>query len=258
MNILIVDDQVVNRRLLRVQLEAEGFAIREAGDGVEALAVLEHAPVDAIISDILMPHMDGYRLCQEVRQSPRHHALPVILYTSTFTSPDDAKLATTVGADRYLSKPATTEMLLEALWEVSAARAARPPSPVPEVEENLVFKQYSEALVNKLEEKNTELAQAVVALEKAHSHLLERTTELETANQALTRALAEVKVLSGLLPICGFCKNIRDDQNYWQSVEGYLRRHTNAQFTHGICPDCHEKFIRPQLEALEGKGGSRP
>ena len=70
MNILIVDDIAANRKLLRVQFEAEGFAVVEAADGIEALEVLAGEPFDAVLSDILMPRMDGYRLCHEVRKNP--------------------------------------------------------------------------------------------------------------------------------------------------------------------------------------------
>jgi len=65
----------------------------------------------------------------------------------------------------------------------------------------------------------------------------------------LEDALARVKQLQGLLPICSYCKKIRDDGNYWNQVETYISAHSGAQFSHGICPDCFEKFVRPQLEA---------
>jgi PAS domain S-box-containing protein len=59
----------------------------------------------------------------------------------------------------------------------------------------------------------------------------------------LETALAEVKVLRGLFPICSYCKRIRDDQNYWRSVEDYLATHTDARFTHGICPVCFARAL---------------
>ncbi|MBN2705341.1 MAG: PAS domain S-box protein [Deltaproteobacteria bacterium] len=62
----------------------------------------------------------------------------------------------------------------------------------------------------------------------------------------LEKALEEVKVLSGLLPICASCKNIRDDQGYWQQIEAYLGEHAEVEFTHGICPDCIRKLY-PEL-----------
>jgi len=65
--------------------------------------------------------------------------------------------------------------------------------------------------------------------------LAERVREVEDA-------LSRVKQLQGLLPICSYCKKIRDDQNYWHQVESYVGKHTDARFSHGICPDCTEKF----------------
>ncbi|NOQ65833.1 MAG: hypothetical protein GQ556_01260 [Desulfobacterales bacterium] len=62
----------------------------------------------------------------------------------------------------------------------------------------------------------------------------------------LQKALSEVKNLSGMLPICSSCKKIRDDDGYWQQIEEYIRDHSNADFTHGICNDCVEKLY-PEL-----------
>jgi DNA-binding response OmpR family regulator len=66
----------------------------------------------------------------------------------------------------------------------------------------------------------------------------------------LKRTLSHVKELSGLLPICAFCKRIRDDQDYWQTVEEYLTRHTDVSFSHGFCPSCIKVHLEPDLEAL--------
>jgi phosphoserine phosphatase RsbU/P len=68
--------------------------------------------------------------------------------------------------------------------------------------------------------------------------------------KALEEALARVKQLQGLLPICSYCKKIRDDQNYWQQVESYIAEHSQAQFSHSICPDCYEKLVKPELDQL--------
>jgi hypothetical protein len=79
-----------------------------------------------------------------------------------------------------------------------------------------------------------------VQLQKA---LLER-------NQALEEALKRVKLLQGLLPICSYCKKIRNDRNYWEQVDAYVASHSEAQFSHGVCPDCFEVHLKPQLERL--------
>ena len=64
----------------------------------------------------------------------------------------------------------------------------------------------------------------------------------------LQAALAEVKVLRGFLPICSYCKSIRDDENYWQSVEAYISKHTNTQFSHSICPACFASHVEPHWQ----------
>jgi phosphoserine phosphatase RsbU/P len=68
--------------------------------------------------------------------------------------------------------------------------------------------------------------------------------------KALEEALARVKQLQGLLPICAYCKKIRDDQNYWQQVESYISEHSEAQFSHSICPECYEGRVKPELDRL--------
>jgi DNA-binding response OmpR family regulator len=75
--------------------------------------------------------------------------------------------------------------------------------------------------------------------------LAQRVRELE-------EALSRVKTLQGLLPICSYCKKIRNDHNYWQQVEGYISDHSEAQFSHGICPECYAQFVQPELDRLHG------
>lgn len=73
--------------------------------------------------------------------------------------------------------------------------------------------------------------------------LAERVRELE-------ETVAKVKTLQGLLPICSYCKRIRDDQNYWQQVESYIAAHSNAAFTHGVCPSCYAEHVQTELDEL--------
>lgn len=171
MTVLIVDDQAVNLRLLRAVLEADDFTVVQASDGVAALEALHAQPIHAIISDILMPHMDGYRLCAEVRRQENLRGIPFIFYSATYTSPADEKLCYELGADRYLRKPATPAEIVAALraaLEVGRpATWSAPPSDVVDA----VVKQYSEQLVLKLEEKNTELAEVVERLRAKEERL---------------------------------------------------------------------------------------
>lgn len=83
----------------------------------------------------------------------------------------------------------------------------------------------------------------VVTLQQA---LADRVKKLE-------EALSNVKQLQGLLPICSYCKSIRDDQNYWRRVETYISEHSGVQFSHSFCPDCYERYVKPQLDELEAR-----
>jgi CheY-like chemotaxis protein len=74
----------------------------------------------------------------------------------------------------------------------------------------------------------------------------------------LERALAGVKQLQGLLPICCYCKKIRDDRNYWQQVEGYISSHSDVQFSHGVCPECYEKVVKPELTKVSTHRETHP
>ena len=89
---------------------------------------------------------------------------------------------------------------------------------------------------------------------RARIHVGERVLRLQDERNArvkeLESALSNVKVLRGLLPICCYCKKIRQDEGYWQQVEGYVGERSGAEFSHGICPDCAETIVRPQLEEL--------
>ena len=84
----------------------------------------------------------------------------------------------------------------------------------------------------------------------AGERILRLQAELGARVKELELALANVKLLQGLLPICCYCKKIRNDQNYWQQVDTYIADHSEAQFTHGICPECRDKIVKPELERL--------
>jgi DNA-binding response OmpR family regulator len=85
----------------------------------------------------------------------------------------------------------------------------------------------------------------------AGERILRLQAELASRVKELELALTNVKLLQGLLPICCYCKKIRDDKNYWQQVDTYVADHSEAQFTHGICPDCRDKIVKPELARLK-------
>jgi PAS domain S-box-containing protein len=181
LTILIVDDQPINLKLLRAELEAEGHKVFDASNGQEGLAVLDREQIDVIISDILMPVMDGYRFCYEVRRSERHRGIPFIVYTSTYLSPADEKLSLDLGADRYLGKPASVAEIKRTIAEALAAPRRQPTAVFDSTD---VLKEYNAGLVAKLEKKNVELSSAM-------SLLTLQTTALETAADAVLITDAE-------------------------------------------------------------------
>jgi phosphoserine phosphatase RsbU/P len=93
-----------------------------------------------------------------------------------------------------------------------------------------------------------QVGRRVLELQRA---LAQRVRELE-------EALSRVKQLQGLLPICSYCKKIRNDRNYWQQVEGYISEHSGAQFSHGICPECYARHVQPELDRLQVDAGKVP
>jgi len=170
MNILIVDDDRTNRKLLGAMLDAEGYETVEAGDGLEALEVLGKEKIDAVISDVLMPNMDGYRLCEKVRRRDRGDDMPFVFYTSTYTDSADEKVAMGFGADRFLRKPASAQVLSNTIREIVGNRERPLQKPAPS-EELDVMKQYSEALIRKLERRNDQLTAQSAALHASETRL---------------------------------------------------------------------------------------
>jgi CheY-like chemotaxis protein len=178
MKILIVDDVPANRRLLRAVLETQGFGVIEASNGVEGLALLEPESVNAIISDILMPDMDGYRFCEEVRRNKCFRHLPFIIYTSTYTSAADEKLALAMGADKYLKKPAPVAEITGALNEVIKRGKISRPGPLPVTQELNRSRIYNETITHKLEQKRRELSEQALHLRSSEDKLQQLTENI--------------------------------------------------------------------------------
>jgi PAS domain S-box-containing protein len=159
--LLIVDDHPQNLYLLQMLLQAEGWHVDEARDGAQALVQARLARPDLILSDLLMPGMDGYALLRHWKADADLAAIPFIVYTATYTDPQDERLALAMGADAFLVKPADPEALVACVHAL-LARARNAAAPVvghPASDDRSLLAQYNEVLVRKLEKRTLQLEQ---------------------------------------------------------------------------------------------------
>lgn len=160
-SILIADDIAENLYFLEVLLKGNGFEVRSALNGAEALESARRDPPDLILTDILMPVMDGYTLCREWRADDRLKRIPFVFYTATYTGQKDEALALSLGADRFAIKPLEPDVLMGMIREVLAGSRKDEPTAsadLPEKDGELL-KEYNEALFRKLEKKMSDLEQ---------------------------------------------------------------------------------------------------
>lgn len=157
--VLIVDDKEENLYYLSSLLSASGCEVSTARHGAEALLVARQAPPEVVISDLLMPVMDGYTLLRHWKADQRLVHVPFIVYTATYTDPEDEQLARNLGADAFILKPAEPQDFLAIFRSVlDAARSApRQPSHPPPGDDSGLLREYNEALIRKLEQKTLEL-----------------------------------------------------------------------------------------------------
>ena len=170
MKILSVDDKAENLYMLEALLRGYGHEVDSASNGLDALRLAERGVYDVIVSDILMPRMDGFQLCRELQKDDRLRQIPLIFYTATYTDPKDAAFALSLGAARFLTKPLEPEKFIAAVNEVADATRAVAPRPAIKVnaleEESIYLKEYNARLVAKLEKKMLDLEAANKALQE--------------------------------------------------------------------------------------------
>ena len=153
--ILVVEDIPNVLELLEVTLRFKGYQVNTARNGQEALeAVTKEQPV-LVITDILMPKMDGFALAQKLRLSLQTRVVPIIFLSATYVTPEDKAFAMTLGAVRFLEKPVDTE---EFLLTVAEIMTQGPPTAPEPLNEQLFYQGYRERLESKLRHKNTQIA----------------------------------------------------------------------------------------------------
>lgn len=177
MKILIAEDDPVSVKILQFTLEHYGHEVVTSTTGTEAWEKFDADPVRVIVSDWMMPGIDGLELCQKVREREKTDYTYFILLTAINTGRDNLRKAMDAGIDDFLAKPLDREAIMMRL--------------------------------------------------RVAERILEFTTQ--------------IRQLKELIPICMYCKRVRDDSNYWDQVETYIHTHTGSSFSHGICPECFDK-----------------
>lgn len=193
-SILIVDDEYNNLQILGNVLREYGYLIEFATNGNDALEWTRRQFFDLVLLDVVMPQMDGFEVCQRLKNDPATANTPVIFLTVQNDIESVAK-GFEIGSVDYITKPFhSVELLARVKTHLALGRFGRV-----------------------LESKNK---------------------ELESKNHELTQALEEINALRGIIPICANCHKIRDDEGYWEQMEAYIQNHSDAKFSHSICPDC--------------------
>ncbi len=213
--LLVVDDEQDITASLADLFRCD-YHVVTASSADEALNILSRQEVSVIVADQRMPEKTGSELLAE----------------ACLIDPDAVRILLTGYADIgavvqavnegkiffYLTKPWSTK-------EIQAVVAKA-------VEHNFLLRD-NRRLVEELRQINAELEDRVK----------ERTMELERRARELEAAISQVKQLEGIIPICMYCKKIRDDEQLWHQMEYYISEHSEAEFSHGICPDCMEKHF---------------
>ncbi|HWP44644.1 MAG TPA: response regulator [Blastocatellia bacterium] len=178
MNILIAEDDPVSRRILEKVLQNWGHTTASCVNGKAGWELFEKGDYGLIISDWMMPEMDGLEFCRRVREANRPEYCYFILLTAK-SGRESYMEGMDAGADDYLTKPLNSEEL------------------------------------------------------KVRLRVAERILSLHL----------QIKTLRGILPICAWCKKVRDDDTLWHNVEDYIASHTKTDLSHSICPDCMAKHF---------------
>ncbi len=183
--VLIVDDREENVYFMSALLSAHGWDVTSARHGAEALGMArEHVP-DLVVADLLMPVMDGFTLLRNWKLDPLLRDTPFVIYTATYTAPEDEELARKLGADDFILKPVEPEILFARLSAVrTGATRGAPTAPEP-ISEGEVLREYSQTLVRKLEQKTLQLEETnrclqrdIAARERAETALRASEAEL--------------------------------------------------------------------------------
>jgi PAS domain S-box-containing protein len=242
MRILVVDDNKQNLYLLEQLLRGNGYEVVSAGDGVEALAKLASENINVIVADILMPKMDGFQLCRQVKASDRWKVIPFIFYTATYTDAKDEEFALSLGADRFVIKPEEPEVFAGIIKEVIGNSPARAlPAGRPRLEEESEYmKLYNQRLIRKLEDKMSQLETTARELARRENRLRQ---VIETEPECVKILAVDGSILemnpSGLRML----------------EAASMKQIAGMKFSAFVAPEHHEALIGLNERVLSGETG---
>jgi PAS domain S-box-containing protein len=256
--ILIVDDREENLYYLETLLISHGYQVDTASQGNEALEKARNTPPDMIVSDLLMPIMDGYTLLQQWKSDSRLSHIPFIIYTATYTEESDRELALDLGADAFILKSVEPEAFLKVLWQIQdQPHIAKPiaTSPVG-LDENTILKTYNQTLVRKLEEKSRQLEIANRALEKDIARR-------EATEAALRVSVERFRLLAQATSDAAWDWDMLSDNRWWNDgfTQLFGHRRTNSQpddaaWAALIHPDDREEVLAGRRLAISQNGNN--
>lgn len=250
---MVVDDNINDREILFEQLNTGGYEVTCASNGVEALEKIRESKPDLVISDIMMPKMDGFGLCRELKKTVETINIPIILYSSSFTDPEDEKLVIEEGAAAYVRKPFEIKPFLEKIKEViTGYRAGKIAQPMPGIlDEKEYLSLYSQRLMKKLEDK-------VIELESSNKELEAALDELKTVDRLKDNILANVthELRTPLTHALGYVELLMSETDDTKKKE-FSRRcrdallHENEVISHLIEAAYAEKgLLKPKIGTI--------
>jgi two-component system, cell cycle sensor histidine kinase and response regulator CckA len=203
MRILAIDDNQESLYLLEWLLKQHNHEVITAKNGKEALREVGTHEIDLIVSDVLMPVMDGFTLCKILKADKRYKDIPFIVYTATYTGPQDEVLAMQIGADKFVVKPCDPEELIQIIEDVKDSRNRGDANSidVSARSEDDVLELYNQRLVRKLEQKMLQTEQEIEARKEIEKKLL--------------RSQALLKISQKIGKIGSWEWDVENDKMYW-------------------------------------------
>jgi PAS domain S-box-containing protein len=247
MKILIVDDNPENIDMMMIMLRSNNYSVTPASNGQEALEKLNSGEFDLIISDILMPVMDGFQFCRECKKDAQLSKISFIFYTATYIDEKDEEFALALGARKFMRKPQEPEVFLNLVKEVIEGNGNEKNSPnlSTKPEEKEILKLYNERLIAKLEKKNLDLENEIASHIIAEQALVESEEKFNKAFQNSPDAIAITKVADG---------TIIEVNESFQRISGYSKSNiigrSSIIMDLWVSPQDRDKYI----ELLKEKG----